>query len=67
MMASAKMQSYKRQSADACTAPACQFAPMSACAYILDAAALAVSFLFRSVVEVIVLGVRIMLPCPANP
>ena len=48
-------------------APACQFAPMSACAYILDAAALAVSFLFRSVVEVIVLGVRIMLPCPANP
>ena len=58
-------------SADACTAPACQSAPMSARTMLLqDTALLAVSFLLGVLVRlgiILRVAVRIICPMPANP
>lgn len=50
-------------SADACCAPACQSASMTANrAIVMDTAGLAVSFLLRKIVARLLLAVRIILP-----
>lgn len=57
-------KSWMNMSADACSAPACQTASMTAnCAIIMGTADQAVPFL----AEVLQLAVRIILPKAANP
>lgn len=63
-----RYNAWMNMSADACSAPACQCASMTAnCAIVMGTADLAVSFLPIKLSEVLLLAVRIILPKMANP
>ena len=63
-----RYNSWMKMAADACSAPACQSASMTAnCAIAMGTADLAVSFLLKRSLAVLLPAVRIILPKMANP